>query len=218
MDYGVNLTGKEGRCEYNGRSMHWFNQGCPEWTHPYEYENNGSNLRNAGCGVFSMCVVIQQLCGEEIAPEWLADYSVACGGRGDDGTDRPALLAGMVRGGLDKKFGFRYDGDGLVNDHEKLWQLLESGGFAMCNLRVGHIVAVIDHREMDGERQMLVVDSSCESSDVRIRNNVREVLPGSVCVRKVRNDAGIEVGVNIAHAMYWVPVSMARDFNLIWKR
>lgn len=218
MDYGIKLSGKEGRCDYKGKSVRWFNQGCPEWTHPYEYENNGSNLRTAGCGVFSMCVVIQQLCGEEIEPEWLADYSVACGGRGDDGTDRPALLAGMVNGGLDEKFGFRYDGDGLVNDHEKLWQLLLNGGFALCNLRVGHIVAVIDWREVDGERQMLVVDSSCESSDKRIRDNVREILPDSKCVNMLRNAAGLEVGLNIAHSMYWVPVSLARDFNLIWKR
>ncbi len=218
MDYGVTLSGREGRCEYNGKSVRWFNQSSTQWTHPYEYENNGSNLHNAGCGIFSMAVVIQQLCGEEVDVDWLADYSVSCGGRGDDGTDRPELLAGMVRGGLDKKFGFHYDGDGLVNDHEKLWELLNAGGFAMCNLRVGHIVAVIDRREEDGERQMLVVDSACESNDRRIRDSVREVIPGSRAVNIVRNKAGVDVGLDIGYAMYWVPVALAADFNLIWKK
>jgi hypothetical protein len=218
MNYGVTLSGKEGRCDYKGRSVRWFNQSSLEWTHPYEYENNGSNLHNAGCGIFSMAVVIQQLCGEEVDVEWLADYSVACGGRGDDGTDRPELLAGLARGGLDEKFGFRYDGDGLVNDHEKLWQLLKSGGFAMCNLRVGHIVAVIDWRERDGERQMLVVDSACESNDRRVRDRVREVVPDSESVNIVRNRDGIDVGLSIGYSIYWVPVDMAMDFNLIWKR
>lgn len=218
VDYGIKETGKEIRCEYDGINMRCFNQSSREWTHPYEYENNGSDLHDAGCGIFSMAVVIQRLCGQEVDVDRLADYSVECGGRGDDGTDRPGLLSGMVRGGLDKKYGFRYDGDGLVNDHEKLWQVLTSGGCAMCNLRVGHIVAVIDCREKDGERQILVVDSAHESADRRVRDNVRDVIPRSLIARRNINEVGVDTGFDQTYAMYWVTLSTASDFNLIWKR
>lgn len=218
MKYGIELSPKEGRCEYKGLNLRYFNQANAEWTHPYVYDDPKSTLHSAGCGIFSMAVVIQKLSGIEVDLGELADYSCACGGRGDDGTDRPELLAGLVRGGYDEKYGFRYNGDGLVNDHEQLWRVLTQGGCAMCNLRVGHIVAVIDWREVDGERQMLVVDSACESADRRIYENVREVIPGTEVKKLVRNSAGVECGLSVCHAMYWVPVSMAVDFNLIWKR
>lgn len=218
MKYGMELSPREGRCGYNGLNVRFFNQSSAEWTHPYVYDDPESNLRSSGCGIFSMAVVIQKLCGEEINVGELADFSCACGGRGDDGTDRPALLAGMVAAGLDEKYGYIYNGDGLVNDHEQLWDVLSKGGCAMCNLRVGHIVAVIDCREKDGERQMLVVDSACESADRRVYENVRDVVPGSEVRKIVRNSSGVECGLSICHAMYWVCVSAAADFNLIWKR
>lgn len=218
MDYGIALSPMEGRCLYQGMNIRYFNQIHKGWTHPYEYEHNGSDLHDAGCGVFSMAVVIQRLSGQEVDPNALADFSCACGGRGDDGTDRPELLSGMVRAGKDQEYGFRYDGDGLVNDHALLWKVLSEGGCAMCNLRVGHIVAVIDCREVNGEKQMLVVDSACESSDRRVRDSVREILPESAVTYLVHNGDGLACGLSISHSVYWVALDTAKDFNLIWKR
>ena len=51
--------------------------------------------------------MIEWLTGEKQSPEAWADFSVREGGRGDDGTDRPALLAAMQRTGEAAKHGFR---------------------------------------------------------------------------------------------------------------
>ncbi len=118
------------------------------------------NLHNSGCGVFATAHLIDWASGEKLDVEELADFSAANGGRGDDGTDRPALLAAMQAAGRLEKAGLRYDFDGLLNDHEALWRAMASGGCALCDLRVGHIVALVDWRERDGERQLLVIDSS----------------------------------------------------------
>lgn len=217
MKLPAEFTGLESRCLYQGKPVRFFNQSHKGWTHPYEYQNNGSNLHSAGCGIFSLAVVIQRMCGLEADVNALADFSCSCGGRGDDGTDRPALLAGLTKAGLAEKYGFRYDGDGLVNDHEQLWQTLSAGGCAMCNLRVGHIVAVIDCRLQDGERQMLVVDSAHESDAPKVREKVRQVLPGSEILNPCVNQAGLTVGASASYAMYWMPVSAAIDFNLLHK-
>ena len=87
----------------------------------------------------------------------------------------------------------------------------------MCNLRVGHIVAVIDCRLQDGERQMLVVDSAHESDAPKVREKVRQVLPGSEILNPSVNQAGLTVGASASYAMYWMPVSAAIDFNLLHK-
>lgn len=218
MDYEREVSPKLVRFDFEGRSIRYLNQNSPDWTHPYAYEGNGENLHSAGCGIFSMAFVIQQMTGEEIDVEALADFSCRCGGRGDDGTDRPALLTGMAEAGLDAKYGFRYEGDGLVNDPPKLWSVLDAGGCAMGNLRVGHIVAILGCREKDGERQILILDSACESADRRIRGEVREVIPQSKVANKMFNQSGLEVGMEITHAMYWVPLRLARDVNLLYKR
>ena len=61
----------------------------------------------------------------------------------------------MQEKGLAASYGFRYDGDGLLNDHEALWKTMQEGGCALCNLRVGHIVTLIAAREQNGERLYL---------------------------------------------------------------
>lgn len=218
MDYGRAISPKTVRFEYEGRDIRYCNQSSRDWTHPYPYLDDLSDLHSSGCGIFGMSFVIQWMAGAEVSIEGLADLSCACGGRGDDGTDRPELLKGLVAAGWDQKYGFRYDGDGLVNDHKKLWDLLEAGGCALCNLRVGHIVAVVDHRIADGEKQMLVIDSACESADRRIRDEVRAVVPQSKVANLVHNKSGVEVGMTVSHGMYWVPEKMAMDFNLIHRR
>ncbi|MGI6238188.1 MAG: hypothetical protein ACOYI5_00990 [Christensenellales bacterium] len=218
MDYGREISPKEMIVNYEGREIRYFNQTSSDWTHPYEYQGDGSNLHKAGCGIFSMGFAIQWMNGIGVDIEELADFSCKCGGRGDDGTDRPALLGGMVRAGLDAKYRFRYDGDGLINDHAKLWEALSNGGCALLNLRVGHIVAAVACREAGGEKQILVIDSACESADRRVRDMVREVAPDSAVAYRIRNKDGIELGMGISHGIYWAPLRYAMDFNLLYKR
>lgn len=214
-------TGKYKMFEYEGRSLRLLNQSCPEWTYPYAYpdipEEANCTLHDAGCGIFSMCHLIDWITGEKNDVEELAEFSVQNGGRGDDGTDRPMLLAAMQKAGRLTKIGLRYDGDGLVNDHEALWQLLEDGGYAMTNLRVGHIVAVVDHREVDGERQVLVIDSSRDSMYVPVRRDICEVVIGSEIYAEYVNNRGVRCGEGQYYAMYWVPLTKCSDFNLLHK-
>ena len=217
----MQYTGKYKMFEYKGRNLRLLNQSCPEWTYPYAYpdipEEADCNLHTAGCGIFSMSHLIDWITGEKNDVEELAEFSVQNGGRGDDGTDRPMLLAAMQKDGRLTKIGLRYDGDGLVNDHEALWQLLENGGYAMTNLRVGHIVAIVDHREVEGERQVLVIDSSRDSMYVPVRRDICEVVAGSEIYAEYVNSRGVHCGEGQYYAMYWVPLTKCSDFNLLHK-
>ena len=147
-------SGKRIEMIYNGKAVTILNQRSRLWTHPYDYRTpQKATLSSAGCGVFSICHCGQWLTGKAFSPEELADFSMQNGGRGDDGTDRPALLSAMMQKGLAAQYGFSYQGDGLRNDLETLRvHLLEHRGVALCNLRVGHIVSLLDAREADGER------------------------------------------------------------------
>ncbi len=215
----MKYTGKSQLFQYGGRTLRLLNQSCPEWTHPYGYPGDpreaDDNLHDAGCGIFSMIHIIDWVTGEKADVEELADFSCANGGRGDDGTDRPMLLAAMERDGRLRKIGLRYDGDGLRNDHEALWANFEAGGVALTDLRVGHIVALVDHRVRDGERQLLVIDSSRDSMNPAVRTDIREVVPGTEVVSEYVNRHGVRTGVDQHYAMYWVPLEKTFDFNLL---
>ena len=150
----MKATGKTVSTVWNGKPFVIFNQRCREWNTPYEWEGNGETLSSAGCGIFSLAHAAQYLDGEAVDPVELASYSCRAGGRGDDGTDRPALLAAMERDGLAARYGFFYERDGLRNDLETLFDHLLQGGTALCHLRVGHIVALIGAREENGEKQV----------------------------------------------------------------
>lgn len=213
------ITGKELYLNALGRELRLLNQRCAQWTHPYEYAPNpGGTLKSSGCGIFSTCEAVEVLSGKRISPEELADFSCRVGGRGDDGTNRPMLLKGMVEAGLDKEYGFVYNLDGHLNDHALLWDCLCKGGVALCNIRPGHIVTLIDCRVVDGEKQILVMDCHSESADERVRESVREVLENSVIRYPVYNAQGVLTGVNCTHALFWVPLTMAKDFDLLHKR
>ncbi len=217
----MTYTGKERILEYNGKRLRLLNQSCPEWTHPYVYEgeggDSGENLHNAGCGIFATAHAIDWVTGEKVDVEELADFSAANGGRGDDGTDRPALLAAMQRAGRLAPFGLRYDFDGLRNDREALWDVMTSGGCALCDLRVGHIVALVDWRMQDGESQLLVIDSSRDSMNPEVRGKVRSVVTGSEAVAEYVNSRGVRTGMDEHYAMFWVPLEMPFDFTLLRK-
>ena len=93
-------TGKRIDLTYGGKAITVFNQRSRLWTHPYDYQTpQKATLSNAGCGVFSICHCGQWLTGKVFEPDELAEFSMANGGRGDDGTDRPALLSAMMRKG-----------------------------------------------------------------------------------------------------------------------
>ena len=211
------VTGKSLRVLYKGRELTLYNQRCLQWTHPYEYKPNpGGTLKNSGCGIFSLCEAVEKMSGLRLRPEEVADFSCKVGGRGEDGTDRPVLLKGVVESGLSREYGFRYDLDGHLNDHEKLWECLAEGGAALCNLRIGHIVTLIDCRVAeDGERQILAMDCHSESMDERVRANVREVVPDSLITYPVENESGLTVGYAQSYGMFWLPLEAAMNFDLL---
>ena len=194
--------------------------GLGEQEHPYPSpvaESDG-NLKSSGCGIFSTCEIIEFFSGERVRPEALADFAVANGARVEDGTDRPALLKAMQEQGLNDKYGFEYRLDGHQNDHEKLWDCILGGGAALCNLRVGHIVALVACREREGERQLLALDCHSESADSRVSSHVREVLPQSLIEYSELNDSGVLVGCSQSYGAFWVPFDLPRDFDLLYRK
>ena len=211
------LTGKTREMNCLGRTMRFCNQKSLDWTHPYEYEHNGATLSSAGCGIFALVHAVEWMHGLRLDPDRVAEVSVAVGGRGDDGTDRPAMLHGMMETGFAARCGFRYEDDGLLNDAERLWQHMKAGNAALCNLRVGHIVALLDWRERDGRRQLLVMDSVAESAGEKVRDHVCEVVEGSEIAYPIRNAAGDTVGFGESYALFWVEADLPRDFNLLYK-
>ncbi|MBE5785984.1 MAG: hypothetical protein E7324_00415 [Clostridiales bacterium] len=213
----MNATGKYITVDYQGTHYDICNQRSREWNHPYEYQGCGETLSNAGCGIFSIAHAACFLNGERVIPEELADFSCENGGRGDDGTDRPALLAAMQEKGMAEKCGFSYNFDGLRNDLDTLHDHLMQGNAALCNLRVGHIVALTGARIVNGEKQVLAADPYSESADPRVRDAVRECIPGSEIISPIRNRQDLICGWQQTHALFWVALSTVRDFNLLYK-
>lgn len=207
--------------EFQGKTLRLCNQSCPEWTHMYNYpgipREEDDDLHRAGCGIFSMIHLIDWISGRKDDPDELAQFSMDNGGRGDDGTDRPMLLKAMQEAGRLEKLGLRYDGDGLLNDHEALWANLEAGGAALTNLHVGHIVAIVDHRMQDGERQILIMDSARDSMHPAVRNNIREIVPQARVCARYQNDHGVVTQEGYHYGMFWLPITQAQDFNLLHK-
>lgn len=210
-------TGKSMALSYADKTIRYHNQCCKEWTHPYLYQGQGKeNLSTSGCGIFSLCHAVEWMSGIQLNPDDMADFAMQNGGRGDDGTDRPALLHALMAAGMAEKLGFRYNEDGLRNDLDALFKHLhEKRGTAFCNLRPGHIVALLDTRIVDGEKQLLVIDSVAESTRDSVRDHVREVIPQSETKRRIVNAKGLYVGTSRQFAMFYVAADLPRDFNLL---
>ena len=213
----MNLTGKTIDVIYEGRPLTLCNQRCRSWTHSYGYLDHDSTLSQAGCGIFSIVNASCWLTGVFHDPDALAQFSLEHGGRGDDGTDRPVLLQAMMDFGWAKDFGFSYRGDGLRNELDVLYQHLLDDSAALCNLRPGHIVALLSARERDGVRQVLAADPYSESADDRVKNRVTEVIPGSEVVSALVNDRGDTVGQLRSYALFWAELATVRDFNLLYR-
>lgn len=213
----MEITGKTQLLEFEGRTLRFCNQKSRDWTHLYEYAHNGSTLSDAGCGIFALAHAVEWMHGIQLEPDALAEISVAVGGRGDDGTDRPAMLQGMMDNSFAARCGFRYDGDGLLNDRAALWRHIGGGNTALCNLRPGHIVALLAARGRDGQRHLLVMDSVAESAAEKVRDHVREVVPGTLIRYPIRNAAGNTVGFGESWALFWVDADLPMDFNLLHK-
>ena len=116
---------------------------------------------------------------------------------------------------LARKYGFSYDCDGLRNDLDTLYEHLAAGDAALCNLRPGHIVALVEARTVNGEKQVLAADPYSESADARVKNAVRDCVPGSEIVFPLLNERGDVCGFQLAYALFWVSLSTVRDFNLL---
>lgn len=215
----MKYTGKWQTIRYAGRELRLLNQSSLEWTHPYGYPGDpreaNDDLHDAGCGIFAVAHLVDWRTGKKLDVEELADFSCATGGRGDDGTDRPVLLSAMEAAGRLREVGLHYEGDGLLNDREALWRCFEEGGCALCDLRVGHIVALVDHRVKDGERQFLVMDSSRDSVHPSVWWKICEVVPESEVCAEYRSRRGVHTGEARYYAMYWVPFDLPYDFNLL---
>lgn len=210
-------TGKQMEIAYEGRTLHFLNQRSKDWSYPYDYVTSpDETLSSAGCGLFSLCHAVEWMHGIRLDPERLSDFAREKGGRGDDGTDRPALLHALMAYGEAPKMGFRYEEDGLRNDLETLWEhISQKKGVSLCNLRVGHIVALVDSRNVDGEKQLLAIDSYSESAAEKVRDHVREIISQSEIVADVKNKDGMVTGQGIHYAMFWVTASLPKDFNLL---
>lgn len=210
-------TGKEMEIFYGGRGMRFCNQRSKSWTYPYNGPTAPDDtLSSAGCGLFSLCHAVEWMHGLRLDPERLSDFAREKGGRGDDGTDRPALLHALMAHGEAGKMGFRYEEDGLRNDLDTLWEHISlKKGVSLCNLRVGHIVALVDSRVVNGERQLLAIDSYSESGSEKVRDHVREIIPQSEITFDVFNKSGLFAGQGIQYGMFWVDAGLPRDFNLL---
>lgn len=212
----LEITGRTRDFDYQGRCFRFFNQRSREWTHLYNYGSNTETLSSAGCGIFSLCHAVEWMHGLRLVPEEVAEFSMMHGGRGDDGTDRPVLLQALQTSGQAAKMGFEYRGDGLLNDLPLLWEHISGHhGTALCNLRVGHIVALADARTVDGRKQLLAIDCYSESASEKVRDAVYEIIPQSETISHVRSKDGLIVGQSIQYGMFWVDAGKPMDFNLL---
>ncbi|MBR5231908.1 MAG: hypothetical protein IKW00_06645 [Clostridia bacterium] len=211
------ITGKKSYLQYEGKEITVLNQRSRLWTHLYDCaEPKRETLFDAGCGIFSACYCGQWLTGKEFSPDQLAAFSMENGGCDNTGTNRPMLLAAMQEKGWAKEFGFEYHGDGLRNDLDTLkTHLLEHRGTSLCNLRVGHIVALVDARKVGDEVQVLALDPNSESADDRITRHVRQVIEESAIYSAITNENGLVVGERKQYAMFWINIETVRDFNLL---
>ena len=103
----------------------------------------------------------------------------------------------------------------LTPEESEYISLLENKGVVMCNLRVGHIVSLVDARKVGDEVQALVIDSARDCIHDRVMNHVCEVIEDSAIWTTIRNENGLVVGEKKHHAMYWVNTEIIRDFNLL---
>ncbi len=210
-------TGTEMEIVYEGRTLRFLNQRNKGWTYPYDYITSpNETLSSSGCGLFSLCHAVEWMHGIRLDPERLSDFARQKGGRGDDGTDRPEFLHALMIHGEAERMGFRYEEDGLRNDLDTLWEHISNKkGVSLCNLRVGHIVALVDSREVNGEKQLLAIDSYSESAAEKVRDHVRKIIPQSEVIADVLSKDGFITGQTIQYAMFWVTASLPKDFNLL---
>lgn len=212
-------TGTQIEVAYDGRALRILNQRNKDWSYPYDYVTSpDETLASAGCGLFSLCHAVEWMHGIRLSPERLSDFAREKGGRGDDGTDRPALLHALMAYGEAPRMGLRYEEDGLRNDLDTLWEhIAQKKGVSLCNLRVGHIVTLVDSRIVNGEKQYLAIDSYSESAHEKVRDHVREMVLQSEIIADVINKGGMVTGQGIHYAMFWVTASLPKDFNLIYE-
>lgn len=121
-----------------------------------DYAQNGT-VAKAGCGLCSLCMVIDRLTLETLPLEECRDLSVEVGANREPGTDMNILGSAIAR-----RFDLRFR---ITDDEREMAECLHSGGAAIINTggdREGHIGTfsdighyIVAISESDGEFALL---------------------------------------------------------------
>ena len=76
-------------------------------------------------------------------------------------------------------------------------------------------MALLAAREMEGTRQILVIDSFSESVDPRVRPRVTSLVPGTCNTFDLPAPDGGATLRREGHAAYWVEADCPRDYTLL---
>lgn len=121
-----------------------------------DYAQNGT-VAKAGCGLCSLCMVIDRLTLETLSLEECRDLSVAVGANREPGTDMNILGGAVAR-----RFDLRLR---VTSDEREMAECLHSGGAAIINTggdreghigtfsEIGHYIVAVS--ESDGEFALL---------------------------------------------------------------
>lgn len=95
---------------------------------PYNKPNGEkATVKSGGCGVCSACIVFNTLAQKELySVKKMAEFSIDCGARINNGTDEKTLLTALCKS--TKGFSFT-----TTNDVKELTAHLKKGGMAICN-------------------------------------------------------------------------------------
>lgn len=121
-----------------------------------DYARNG-DVAKAGCGLCSLCMVVDRLTLEKLPLTECRDLSVSAGANHEPGTDM-SILGAVIAG----KYGLRFQ---ATDDEDEMAACLHSGGAAIINTAgdrdghigtfsdIGHYIVAIS--EADGEFALL---------------------------------------------------------------
>ncbi|MDO4547031.1 MAG: hypothetical protein Q4D04_02935 [Clostridia bacterium] len=212
----ISLTGKRYSARVLGRDVILFNQHSSEWDFVYNHPVDPfDTLKTAGCGIFSICHAVEWMTGKIIDPIELARFSMLNGARMYDGTNRPKLLMAMQRSGLAERYGFSYRGTGPQNGEDELFGHISQGGAALCNLRVGHIVAVVAARNMNSGRELLIIDSHPTTRSNAQYEAIKQAEGDAFIVYETINGSGAVTGVSAQASAFWVSASAPFNYDLM---
>ncbi|NLB90557.1 MAG: hypothetical protein GX786_04995 [Clostridiales bacterium] len=90
-------------------------------------------------------------------------------------------------------------------------------GVALCNLRKGHIVVIVDSKvDQKNKKWFLTIDSNSESAHEEIKDHVEKVIEESKVSCSNYHQFGIPVGASSQYGMFWVEATLPKDYNLLY--